>query len=62
MSDTSPKDAVKAVAVLRAKIAALPNVAVCNWTCERASRCHEYECDGESHFVPNANHRLLAEE
>lgn len=27
-------------------------LAECNWTCARASRCHEYECDGESHFVP----------
>lgn len=33
-------------------------MADCNWTCARASECHEYECDGESHFVqrdmPNA--------
>jgi hypothetical protein len=27
-------------------------LAACNWTCARANTCHEYECDGESHFVP----------
>ena len=27
-------------------------MADCNWTCSRASICHEYEdCDGESHFI-----------
>ena len=27
-------------------------LANCNWTCSRASTCHDYEdCDGESHFV-----------
>ena len=27
-------------------------LAGCNEACARASRCHDYDCDGESHFVP----------
>lgn len=28
------------------------SIADCNFTCARASTCHEYECEFESHFVP----------